>query len=325
MEIPLETSVLRDGRSVDLLCVRPPAGCWRDRVAPFLAHKGQPWNWQIEKHLDAPADKLESRFYVALYGETLISHIMTAEYAGVGLLGHVYTDPAWRGLRAASILMKVVCDDFADRNGIVMNLGTEYGTSPWRIYQRFGFEGLGPPSGLMRWVVQPEAYEQLFAPGQTKIRPVAWEDWPGLQTLLQRREGDWLRNRTLRAYGSICDVEASFLELMASIDRGEAAASVLAGDFGGAVGLVSVARFQGVPSDALELSLYVHPHFAEHTGALLAAAELPQDCPVVCYVDSGSGGREQALIEAGFELACDFEGFCKTDQAALDLLVFRRI
>ncbi|HUW81245.1 MAG TPA: GNAT family N-acetyltransferase [Phycisphaerae bacterium] len=324
METPLGTSVLRDRRPVDLLCLQPPAGRWRDRIAPFLAHKGQPWNWQIEKHLDAPADKLESRFYVALCGGTLISHIMTAEHAGVGLLGHVYTDPAWRGQRAASILMKVVCDDFADRGGIVMNLGTEYDTSPWRIYQRFGFQGLRPPSGLMRWVVQPEAYERLFAPAQAHFRPVAWQDWPLLQTLLQRPEGDWLRNRTLRAYGSVCDAEASFLEFMSWVDRGEASARVLANDSGAAVGLVSVAPFHEVPSDALQLSLYVHPHFAERTAALLAAAELPQDRPMVCYIDSGSPGRERALIEVGFGLACRLEGFCRTHQASLDLLVFRR-
>ena len=324
METPLGASKLRDGRPVDLLCVRPPAGCWRDRIAPFLAHKGQPWNWQVEKHLDAPADKLESRFYIALCGGTLFSHIMTAEHAGVGLLGHVYTDPAWRGLRAASILMKVVCDDFANRGGIVMNLGTEYDTSPWRIYQRFGFQGLRPPSGLMRWVVQPEAYERLFAPGQARVRPVAWQDWPLIQTLLQRPEGDWLRSRTLRTCGSVCDAEASFLELLSRVDRGEASASVLASDSGAAVGVVSVAPFYEVPSDALQADLYVHPHFAEHTAALLAAAELPQDRPVVCYIDSGSVSRQRALSEAGFELASRLEGFCKTDRASLDLLVLKR-
>ena len=176
----------------------------------------------------------------------------------------------------------------------------------------------------MRWVVQPEAYERLFAPAQARVRPVAWQDWPLIQTLLQRPEGDWLRSRTLRTCGSVCDAEASFLELLSRVDRGQASASVLASDSGAAVGVVSVAPFYEVPSDALQADLYVHPHFAEHTAALLAAAELPQDRPVVCYIDSGSVSRQRALSEAGFELASRLEGFCKTDRASLDLLVLKR-
>lgn len=323
MELQLGHERLRDGQEVELLLIRPPAGGWKDRIAPFLAHKGQPWTWQIEQHLEAPADQLESRFYVATCGQRLISHIMTAEFAGVGILGHVFTEPQWRGLGAASILMRTVCEDFRRRDGIVMHLGTEYQSNAWRIYRRFGFEGICPPGGLMRLALQPRRYDQLYAPGPTEVRPVCWQDWPMLQALMLRPEGDWLRSRALRAFG-VADVEQSFLELMQQIAAGSASAWVMVGPSGAAVGLLSLAACGDLPAPAGQLDLYAHPDFADQLGGLVGRAALPDDWPLLCWLDGASGRREAALVDAGLRVGCRLEGFCRSQRGLVDLVLLWR-
>lgn len=306
-----------------MLCVEPPTGEWKDRIAPFLSHKGQPWTWQIERHLEAPADEMEARFYVALCDEVLISHIMTAEHAGVGTLSHVFTNPDRRGLGAASILMGALCDDFRRRGGVVMHLGTRYEGNAWRIYQRFGFEGVRPPKGLMRWVANQQRYEQLYAAGQAGVRAVQWQDWPLLHALLLEGRGDWLRSRTLRAYG-VASVEGSFLGLMQKVSADQAGAWVLAAPGGATVGLASLAPFADVPSEALQLDVYVHPNFERQLDELLSAVELPNDRSVISYLDGASVERQRALEQAGFGVTCKLKGFCLDENTKCDLVILVR-
>lgn len=306
-----------------MLCVEPPTGEWKDRIAPFLSHKGQPWNWQIERHLEAPADEMEARFYVALCDEVLISHIMTAEFAGIATLSHVFTNPERRGLGAASILMGALCDDFRRRGGVVMHLGTRYEGNAWRIYQRFGFEGVRPPKGLMRWVANQQRYEQLYAAGQAGVRAVQWQDWPLLHALLLEGRGDWLRSRTLRAYG-VASVEGSFLELMQKVSADQAGAWALAVPGGATVGLASLAPFADVPSEALQLDVYVHPNFERQLDELLSAVELPNGRSIISYLDGASVERQRVLEQAGFGVTCKLKGFCQDENTKCDLVILVR-
>jgi len=303
METKLAETALRNGQRVDLLCIQPPAGKWRDRIAPFLAHKGQPFNWHIETNLGGHNDELEQRFFIASIGETVISEMMVAEKHGLAILGHVFTDPDWREQGATTALMRVMSEDFVARDGIAMHLFTGYDSPAFRIYSRFGFEPMGPESGFMKWVRRPERFDAMFEPsdpGDVHVERTCWTHWPLVHKLILRDEGDWLRNAALSLAGP-CSAEDAFVLLMSRLKDGPPLASaVLVNQAGMTVGLATLQSYKRLFSRMLQLDVYVHPSATDHLGMLIDAIGLPNDRPVMTEIDANSPQRHQALLDAGF-------------------------
>ena len=108
------------------------------------------------------------------------ANIMTIEYQGVGLLGHVYTRPEDRRQGAAMQLMACLMEHFRQRGGQALFLGTGYDTPPYHIYRVNGFAGVEPESGYMDYysTSQDEFDGDYFAQGSTAIEPVGWLHWP---------------------------------------------------------------------------------------------------------------------------------------------------
>lgn len=326
METKLTEVVLRGGRRADALCIQPPAPEWRNRIAPFLAHKGQPWNWHIRTNLDGNNDDLEQRFFIVVANGQVISELMVVEKHGVAILGHVFTDLDWRNQGCTSSLLEAMTEDFAARDGIAMHLGTDFDSQAFRIYGRFGFKPMWPGSGRMEWIRDQERFDALFAPGSPgdiRVEAACWTHWPLLHKLMLGKEGDWLRNAALSLAGQ-ADAEDAHVRLMSWLYSGPPnAAAVLINQTGMTVGLATLTARQSLPSRMLQLDVYVHPTARDQLGALIDAIKLPNDRPVMAQIDSESPKRHQALIDAGFTDVGRIKDALNADGTDMDLVLMQ--
>ncbi len=327
METKLTETTLRNGQRAEVLCIRPPAGEWTDRIAPFLTHKGEPWNWHIRTNLEGNNDELEQRFFIEAIGDKVVSHLMVVEKHGLAILGHVFTDPDWREQGATTALMKAMTEDFLARDGVAMHLETGFDSQAFRIYGRYGFEPMKPGSGRMAWIPQPARFESMFGAAQAqevRVERTCWTHWPLVQKLMIRDEGDWLRSAALSMAGW-SNAEDAFVRLMSQLRDGPPLASaVLVNRTGMTVGLATLLPFKAVPGPMLQLDVYVHPTVCDHLPALIGAIELPPDRPVVCQIDSASPQRHQALRDAGLTDVGRLREAFTADGERLDLLIMQR-
>jgi len=323
METRLSETTLRDGRRAELLCIQPPAERWRERIAAFLSHKGEPWNWHIATHLDGRNDRLEQRFFIAVDGERILGHLMVVEKHGVAILGHVFTDPAWRNQGVTTALMRAMTEDFAARDGIAMHLYTGFESQAFRIYNRFGFTPIRAGSGLMKWVRRPDRFDAMFDPGPVRVEPVCWTHWPLVHKLMLRDEGDWLRSSALTLVGS-CSAENAFVDLMSRLRAGPPqAGAVLVNQAGMTVGLATLLPYRSLPGRLMEFDVYVHPSTSDHIDLLVGSIELPVDRPVLAQIDSESPQRHRALLDAGFREVARLRRALTADGRDLDLAVLQ--
>src|SRR4028118_2389789 len=87
---------LTPGGRVRATVVGAPDVNWHERITNLLAHKGEMWRWQVAHLLGDTQSGVETRFYLLHRDGVPFSNVMTVEFAGVGLLGHVWTVPDWR-------------------------------------------------------------------------------------------------------------------------------------------------------------------------------------------------------------------------------------
>src|SRR5205823_5786125 len=132
-----------------------PDETYRDVIAPLLGHKRPRTRWEIELALREPMEGLESRFYLGLVAGEAVANVMTVEYRGVGILGHVFTRPEFRRQGICNAIMEQQMEDFRRRGGRYMALGTGYDSAPYHIYRGFGFESILPQYGFMKYVTHP--------------------------------------------------------------------------------------------------------------------------------------------------------------------------
>ncbi len=327
MDRLLSQAVLKDGTKVEVRLVMPPEAGWADRMDGFLRHKGMPWQMHWLKAFAGECDELQTRFYLLVIGGEPISSIMTAETAGTGIFGHVFTKPQWREKGAASILMRAVCEDFASRDGIALYLGTGYDSMPWRLYAKYGFEGIAPPLGLMKWVRQPERLAGLFAPERLCARLMRWGDWPLVQCLFVEPSGEVVRNFGLRRFG-VADMEGAFLGLQERMRKGGVAPKVaVVGNAGGmVVGLGTACPLEASVTDYVLVDIFAHRGAPEALPLLLEALALPAGAPLLAVVDGSSSARRRALTAAGFAAAGSLPGALKVDAGCKEdvLLMIRK-
>lgn len=159
MYTELKPVTLRSGEEVTAAVVQGPDADWADRICPMLQHKGEPWTWQNASVLTRDLG-IDAYFYVLHRAGRPFANVMTIEGDGVGIFGHVWTDPADRRQGASSHLIRQQMDHFRRRSGRALYLGTGYGSGAYRIYARHGFESVEPASGYMAYVpAGAEAFE----------------------------------------------------------------------------------------------------------------------------------------------------------------------
>ena len=101
-----------------------------ERIEALLGHKGEEWQWQNSRC--ARDDLGIDVYYYILHRDGVpFANMMTAECAGVGHFGHVWTRPEDRRKGAADQLMGLQMEDFRGRGGRALYLGTGFDSAAY--------------------------------------------------------------------------------------------------------------------------------------------------------------------------------------------------
>jgi L-amino acid N-acyltransferase YncA len=310
---------------MSLVKVTAPQPDWSERILPFLAHKGSPWETPMRLALAEGLPPLTMNFFEGLIGDTIVGNITVVESLArpVGILQHVYTNPEHRRKGICDHLMQALTDDFRARGGRALYLGTGYNTHPFRIYESFGFRGRGE-SGKMNWFVEDDFLTRYFAPGPTTVRDTAWGDWPLLEALHSCADGWYLRSFTMEQYGD-SDYEASYPAMRQAMEEGAiGAVKELVKDDGAVVGHAYLARWSKWPGAPWLLEFFVHPGFYADGEKLLRAMPFPSGVKVTAIADGAATERMQMLEAAGFEREGVLKRQIKSLDGCLDAVIYGR-
>lgn len=298
--------VLKSGESVEAAVITGPDPAWRERISGFLGHKGGIWNWQVGEQVSRDLG-VDSDFYLLHRDGVPFSHIMTTTLHGVGLLGHVFTVPEERGQGAASLLMGKQLEHFRELGGRALYLSTGYDTSPYHIYRKHGFEGIGNHSGCMTYSVKPLAdFEaEYFAPGEVTIEPLSWKHWPSSAALFMQDAPGQIRNLSLKQIGRSL-VEGPFLpeiryELENHTGGYEYQSYVAQKQEGGAVVGLSTRRPDPLWPETDIIDIYCHADHWQHSDALVQPLVEVGSQRLLAYAEIGFTQKEEALARNGFE------------------------
>ena len=318
----LGEAVLKTNERMEVGVITAPDERHAEEVKQFLGHKGGNWEWHIERCVTEVLDALETRFYVGKVDGSIITNIMTVEHQGVGILGHVFTMPEQRRKGACKGVMAYQMEDFRQRTGRALYLGTGYNSHPYYIYHSFGFESVFPESGFMKYHVDEDFEERYFAPTPAQPKSVEWHDWPKVTALSGIVGWDALRSLKWSVYGPT-NMEGGFLGFKHDLETedGYEDAKLLISADGAIVGWATVSRDERWRPASAVLDLFFHPNFADDVPVLLSSVAFP-DAKVQCYVDSGAKQKAAVLETAGFTCEGQLKNQFTYSGQHYDVLVF---
>jgi hypothetical protein len=304
---------LKTGERVEAGVVFGPDADWAERLEKLLSHKGDLWNWQNHQALRSSLG-IDVQFYLLHRQGIPFANILTSELAGVGHLGHVWTEPEDRQKGASSSLMDIQMRDFRSRGGKALFLGTGFDSIPYHIYKRFGFSSVEPGSGYMEWyATSKERFESnYFARAETEIRSPQWTHWPSSAALFL---GDFpcvVRCTPLRLIGRQ-STEGPFLPLLRDAQRRQATgekprALVLCNNQTTAVVGLVVWDWHPLWEDMCLVDVYCHPSYWDRAGELLSSLPLPDAEGYVAYSDASCRHKTAALLDHGFRQTATLKG-----------------
>ena len=315
---------LKTGETMEVGVIIAPDEAHAEQIKPFLAHKGGGFKWHLERSVVEPLDDLETRFYVGKVEGEITANIMIVEYQHVGILGHVFTTPTQRRKGACKAVMGFQMEDFRQRNGEALYLGTGYNSHPYYIYNSFGFESVFPGSGFMKYRAVEDFDDRYFAESPVHAKDVVWHDWAKTTALTGIVEGDYLRSIAFGIYGP-ANFEGGFLGFKQSLENGDTYhdAKLLESDSGAIVGVATVSWDTRWQPDTAVLDVFVHPNFYESASMLLEAIDFP-DAKTQCYVESASTNKAEAVQNAGFRHEATLKNQIQHQGSGVDVLVFAR-
>lgn len=329
---------LADGEWVECGVVTAPDDRWSQCIEQFLEHKNEIWHWHFDHalHRELP---ICHRFYLLHRDGVPLANILTATCAGVGSLGHVYTQPADRRKGAASLLIGKLLEHSRTVGVRMLLLGTAYGSSAYQIYAKHGFVGLGPNSGLMTWYAQDRRrFEaEWFADAPTRIERLSWQHWCTAAPLFSQLGPPWIRVSALRVFGPRGS-EGCLLNVLRDLlavdgqpgNSSHTDAYVSTRDDGAVLAFASWKKDEFWPGNVI-VDVYSHPCHPQVSQPLLEALPLPRAGRLyeqaVAYSDADDAARIGALLGTGFSQVAQLPQFgrCVVEQASpKDVLLFRR-
>ena len=184
--------------------------------------------------------------------------------------------------------MAAQMEDFRERNGRVLTLGTGFDSPPYWIYHSFGFCSIVEGSGAMWYWRQPDQVEALWQSAIVGSAPPRWEHWPLVNLLCIQPHGDRLRHAARRLWGPR-NFEGDFTQYKRDLDAegSNILGRVLENEAGLVVGWASVEDDPVWGGVAALLDLFMHPAAWHAAADLLAALPLPSK-PIFAYADHDS-------------------------------------
>ena len=292
---------LKSGQLMQCLLVEEPEARWAEDIRDLLVHKREHVHWHIGQCVAGPLDALETRFYLGVVDGEAVGNIMTVEHGGIGILGHVFTRPEQRRKGIASRIMTAQMEDFRERDGRALTLGTGFDSPPFWIYHSYGFRSIAEGSGAMWYWGEPEQADELWRAALTGTAPPRWEHWPLVNLLCAQPHGDRLRHAARRVWGQR-SFEGDFMKYKRELDAEDSsiAARLLENEAGLVVGWASVEDDPLWGGTAALLDLFVHPAAWQGASGLLTALPLPPK-PIFAYADEDSP-KNDVLQAQGFSL-----------------------
>jgi len=314
---------LKSGECMEVGVINAPDDKYTGKIEPFLEHKGGHWNWHIKQCMQKPLDALETRFYIGQIDGEIINNIMTVEYQGVGILGHVFTMPEHRQKGACKGVMKNQMQDFRNRNGRALYLGTGYDSHAYHIYASFGFQSVYERSGFMRYWGNPDFEENYFAKSEVHVKPVEWHDWGRLTALTGIVGYDFLRSIDFGIYGPT-NFEGRFLGFKNALENSEhyVAANILETDKEAIVGFITITPDRRWQPESYIMDVFVHPKYWTEAELLLNSVDMPSG-KIQCYADEISIAKIECLMQYGFEREAVLQKQIKQVNTWMDVYVFK--
>lgn len=313
---------LKTGETIEVGAVLAPDKEYAERIQLFLKHKGPEWEWHIEGALTGEIHDLETRFYIGHIEGELTANVMTVEYRGTGILGHVFTRPDQRRKGACSRLMAHQMDDFRGRGGGILLLGTGFDSPAYWIYHSHGFRSLYEGSGFMRYATDEEFETKHFAPASVEVVDVAWKDWPRINVLSSIKEAGTLKSLAFRLYGA-SNFEHGFLGFKRGLEKETGKGKLLESAAGAIVGCAMIGPHDPWPDGIYLLDLFVHSNFWDVAETLLGTLELPEG-KVQCYAEGTSSEKIALLERRGFEREGRLKGQLRWQGAELDVGIYSK-
>ncbi len=324
MYVKIDDVELKTGECMEVGVISVPDESYAEEIKTFLGHKPGNYKWHIERCVTEGLDELETRFYVGKIDGKIITNIMTVEHEGIGILGHVFTLPDQRRKGACKGTMAYQMEDFRQRNGRALYLGTGYNSHPYHIYHSFGFESVFPESGFMKYYVDGDFEKTYFTSASAYPKSVEWRDWPKLTALSGIVGSDTLRSLIWNVYGPT-NFEGGFLTFKHTLETDDVFddAKLLITNGGAIVGWATVCRDKQWQDNIALLDLFFQPNFVNSVPDLLAALKFPK-LKVQCYVDSGAEKKAEVLQAVGFSCEGRFKNQFEYKGQHYDVLVFGR-
>ena len=327
MITPLNPITLRSGETVEAAILTAPESTWASRMLDMLSHKGDPWNWQNAAVLERDLE-LDAFFYVLHRDGQPFANIMTVERNGVGIFGHVWTNPADRQKGASTQLMALQMANFQRRGGRALYLNT--GSPVARaIYERFGFNRVEPESSLMHYFGDaPVRFEAAYFRGEGEIRPLTWRHWPAACPLFAGNSSAVVRAASLKLFGR-CTPEGAFLPLLKEMEDSpemDHKACVLELETGAVTGMATWGPHPLWP-DTCIVDIYCHECYWERAGDLLASVILPDSSRYIGYADASCPQQGVAFETFGFQKRATLPNWLPTSverQESADIVVYTK-
>ncbi len=320
---------LRNGEAVEAGIVIGPDAEWATRVEALLAHKGHPWLWQNAQSLTRDTG-IEVRFHLLHRNGRPFANIMTAEYQGVGLFGHVWTEPDDRRKGASKSLMALQMADFQARNGEALFLGTGYDSVAYHIYHNFGFRSIEAESGYMAYYATDATTfaDRYFSPPTAGEPPVierlAWQDWVTAAPLLLGKYRGMVRCAPWGIVGRQSPESYLLPALLQEEKRRErnAAPQTVVLRHPSTAAVVGLASWNHDPlwPDTCLVDLYCHPSYWAHADALWTALALPSSSRTIAYVDERDRYKIDFFMNRSFQPVTTLPAFVARDTAQRELL-----
>jgi hypothetical protein len=214
--------------------------------------------------------------------------------------------------------MALQMQDFRNRNGHVLMLGTGYQSPPYYIYQGFGFRDCVPgrPSP-MRYdnPASPDFVDAFYAPSPYRIEAGGWRHWPLASLLALEPSPAYLRSIVMRAWG-IALLESMYSTYMAEYgSRPELRPMVLESDTGAVVAFATCVPDERWRNAVYLLDLTAHPSVPVADLVRLIEAVPQTTAKLQCYADPRDEQKTAALEWTGFKrVAILPEQFQQDDQ-----------
>ena len=312
---------LKSGETLECRTIDEPKDEDTAAVENLLGHKGTPWLYHIEQWAEGRIKRLETRFYVASINGINVGNIMTVEHKGIGLMGHVYTDPKHRRKGICNVLMDYHMNDFRKRDGVILCLNTGYRSPAYMIYERNGYRPIPGRPGSMWWSPQYWDVESPFDEvgiyddlSKADVTEPQWHHWPSMNLFTHLSTEQIVRSVSYGIF-DIHHSEAQFLQMMLDAhEGGDTQVNVLETSEGHVAGLASLAPDHrwGKAGESYVFDIFVHPGTYGYIPDMVKEFRWPEAHVLVYLAETDHEVIDQ-LAECGFHPHSHIERFFRGD------------